>query len=63
MGKQEKSNEKQIPQERERINLNIPRQRNGNTENGINGGMNEGYQPTRNENPNPPGSEKPSDKK
>lgn len=63
MAKQEKLDEKQIPQEKKRIELNIPGQRDGNLEKGINGGMNEGYQPTKNENPNPPGSVKPSDKK
>lgn len=45
------------PQGKERIELNIPKRDSRDIEKGNpNAGVNEGYQPTKNENPNPPGS-------
>ena len=62
MAKQNESNQKNEPQIKEWIELNIPNKRDGSVEKGqVNGGMNEGYQPTRNENPNPPGTENPTE--
>lgn len=45
------------PNPKEKVELNIPSRENGALEKGhVNGGVREGYQPTRNVNANPPGS-------
>ncbi|WP_113653188.1 hypothetical protein [Pedobacter namyangjuensis] len=52
------------PNQKEKVELNIPSKERGAFEKGrVNGGVSEGYQPTRNVNPNPPGSTPSEEKK
>lgn len=52
------------PSQKEKVELNIPARRSGDIEKGqVDGGVREGYQPTRNVNANPPGSTPAEEKK